>query len=57
MYHQITELYFKLSLNELEQISKNGKRMGDNGHDEGWNATLDVTFFKERLKRMLRIDY
>lgn len=52
VYHQITELYFKLSLNELEQISRNGKRIGSNGKDEGWNDQLDLGFFKERLRRV-----
>ena len=27
IYHQITELYFKLIINELEQISNNGKKL------------------------------
>jgi tryptophan 2,3-dioxygenase len=39
MYHQITELYFKLTLHEMEQIAE---RKG--------NITLD--FFVARLKRM-----
>ena len=26
IYHQITELYFNLSLSELEQINKNGRK-------------------------------
>lgn len=52
VYHQITELYFNLSLHELEQIAKNGKRIGDNGHDEGWNHKLNVDFLKERLRRV-----
>ncbi|MDI1355894.1 MAG: tryptophan 2,3-dioxygenase family protein [bacterium] len=54
MYHQITELYFKLCLHELEQISKNGKRMGVNGKDEGWNEKLDPIFFAERVNRVNR---
>ena len=35
-YHQITELYFKLILNELEQISNNGRDVLDSGEDRGW---------------------
>lgn len=38
MYHQITELYFKLTLHEMEQVSK--------------NTALDVPFFTERMRRM-----
>ena len=52
MYHQITELYFKLSLNEFEQISRNGRIIGDNGHNQGWNDRLQPAFFKERLRRI-----
>ena len=29
IYHQITELYFKLSLLELDQISNNGKKISE----------------------------
>ena len=36
IYHQITELYFKLSLHELEQIGHNGKNILPNGQDLGW---------------------
>ncbi|MBL4624409.1 MAG: tryptophan 2,3-dioxygenase [Flavobacteriales bacterium] len=54
MYHQITELYFKLALLELEQISQNGKIVLDNGEDKGWNAKLDVNYFIERLNRVNR---
>src|SRR5213083_536914 len=35
IYHQITELYFKLSLNEFEQIGHNGKHILPNGQDLG----------------------
>jgi len=52
MYHQITELYFRLSLHELEQISMNGKEIGDNGHDLGWRETLTADFLVARLKRI-----
>lgn len=38
MYHQITELYFKLSLHELKQITNSEK--------------IDASFFKARLKRV-----
>ncbi len=52
MYHQITELYFKLCLHEIEQISNNGRNVLDNGDDRGWKDTLDPDFFLERLKRL-----
>ncbi|MBL6657356.1 MAG: tryptophan 2,3-dioxygenase [Flavobacteriales bacterium] len=52
IYHQITELYFKLALLELEQISNNGKKMSDEGRDMGWNDSLSSDFFVERLKRI-----
>jgi tryptophan 2,3-dioxygenase len=54
MYHQITELYFKLALHEFEQIGNNGKRILANGHDAGWNDTLNVDFFVERVVRINR---
>jgi len=54
VYHQITELYFKLSLHELEQIANNGKNILANGEDKGWNEKLDVNFFIERIKRINR---
>lgn len=38
IYHQITELYFKLSLHEIEQVCK--------------KVSLDAQFFTERLKRI-----
>ena len=40
MYHQITELYFKLSLHELEQIAS--------------SEAMDVKFFNTRLQRVNR---
>jgi tryptophan 2,3-dioxygenase len=52
IYHQITELYFKLSLHEFEQIAKNGKLIGENGKDEGWKEKLDTDFLTARLKRI-----
>lgn len=54
MYHQITELYFKLALHELEQISNNGKNISSGGKDEGWHETLDKDFFIERVTRVNR---
>jgi len=54
IYHQITELYFKLSLHELEQIAHNGRNVQPNGHDLGWNQNPDVKFFIERLTRVNR---
>lgn len=52
IYHQITELYFKLTLLELDQIGNNGKLMSEDGQDIGWNDYLSVNFFIERLKRI-----
>lgn len=52
MYHQITELYFKLSLHELEQISKNGKIISEDGNDQGWNEKLSAKFLTERIRRV-----
>jgi tryptophan 2,3-dioxygenase len=40
IYHQITELYFRLILNELEQISE--------------KKDIDEKFFLDRLERMIR---
>ncbi len=54
MYHQITELYFKLCLHELEQIANNGRNVLPNGKDEGWRSELDANFFVERLNRVNR---
>ncbi|MBL4651392.1 MAG: tryptophan 2,3-dioxygenase [Flavobacteriales bacterium] len=54
MYHQITELYFRLALLEMEQIGGNGKIVLDNGEFKGWNKKLDVRFFIERLNRINR---
>ncbi|MGJ3236720.1 tryptophan 2,3-dioxygenase family protein [Marivirga sp.] len=54
MYHQITELYFKMCLNEMDQIANNGQIIGENGEDLGWNEKLDVDFFIRRLNRMNR---
>jgi len=54
IYHQITELYFKLCLLELEQINKNGRNVLETGEDLGWHTTLTVDFFIERMKRLNR---
>jgi len=54
MYHQITELYFKMCINEMEQIANNGRKIGENGEDLGWNEKLEVDFFIKRLNRMNR---
>ncbi len=54
MYHQITELYFKLSLHEMTQIANNGKIIQPNGHDMGWKEKLDVNYFTERITRINR---
>lgn len=52
MYHQITELYFKLALHELKQIAYNGKKIAPNGNDMGWNEKLDAGFLTRRLARV-----
>jgi tryptophan 2,3-dioxygenase len=54
MYHQITELYFKLSLHELDQIGNNGPNILPNGQHLGWKEKLDVNFFAERITRINR---
>src|SRR5881397_2310136 len=54
MYHQITELYFKLALSELEQVAHNGKNISASGKDEGWKEKLEVQFFIDRLNRINR---
>lgn len=54
MYHQITELYFKLSLHEMEQIGNNGHIILPNGQDAGWNEKLSPDFFAERITRINR---
>lgn len=54
IYHQITELYFKLSLHELNQIAHNGRNVLPTGEDLGWKEKLDVNFFIERLNRVNR---
>lgn len=54
MYHQITELYFKLSLHEMTQIANNGKNIAPNGHDLGWKDSLDPDYFATRIIRINR---
>jgi len=54
IYHQITELYFKLSLHEIEQLAKNGKKITPNGEDKGWNETMAPEYFLERVERINR---
>ena len=54
IYHQITELYFKLSLHELEQIANNGRTILKNGNDLGWKEKLDKDFFVTRVTRINR---
>lgn len=54
MYHQITELYFKLSLHEFNQIAHNGPDILPNGQLLGWKDKLDVKFFTERIMRINR---
>lgn len=53
VYHQITELYFKLALHEMEQIAHNGRDIVmESGEDKGWRDKLEVEFFTERLRRI-----
>jgi tryptophan 2,3-dioxygenase len=54
MYHQITELYFKLCLHEFDQIANNGPNILPNGQNLGWKDKLDVKFFTERVMRINR---
>ncbi len=54
VYHQITELYFNLSLHEIEQIANNGKKIGSNGKDLGWNDKITASFLIERITRINR---
>jgi len=52
MYHQITELYFKLSLHELRQIAYNGKNISESGQDLGWRDQLNAQYLTDRLRRV-----
>ncbi|MBL7911487.1 MAG: tryptophan 2,3-dioxygenase [Bacteroidia bacterium] len=54
MYHQITELYFKLALHEFEQIGNNGPNILPNGKLVGWKDKLEPDFFAERVGRINR---
>ncbi|GAB4452067.1 MAG: tryptophan 2,3-dioxygenase family protein [Bacteroidia bacterium] len=54
VYHQITELYFKLCLHEYQQIAHNGRKVLPNGQDLGWKEHLEVPFFIERVQRINR---
>ena len=54
IYHQITELYFKLCLHELEQIANNGRYILPNGEDMGWKAFLEPEYFAKRVIRINR---
>jgi tryptophan 2,3-dioxygenase len=54
MYHQITELYFKLSLHEFNQIAHNGPNILANGQLLGWKEKLEPKFFSERVMRINR---
>ena len=52
MYHQVTELYFKLTLHEMEQIANNGRNVLPSGEDHGWKDKLELNFFIERMRRI-----
>lgn len=52
IYHQITELYFRLALHEYEQIAYNGRNVLPNGEDKGWREKMEPGFFKERIRRI-----
>ena len=54
IYHQITELYFKLCLIEIEHINKNGRNVLETGEDLGWNNTLTTDIFIEKMTRINR---
>ncbi len=54
IYHQISELYFKLIINELDQISNNGQHILDSGEDLGWHKKIKIDFFIGRIKRIIR---
>lgn len=52
MYHQITELYFKLSLNEFQQIANNGLDIDKDGFNHGFKKELSVDFLIDRIRRI-----
>lgn len=54
VYHQITELYFKLCLHEYNQIAHNGRNVLPNGQDLGWKDRLEMNFLIERINRINR---
>jgi len=54
IYHQVTELHFRLVLNELEQVAHNGRNVLPNGHDLGWNEKINPKYFTERVTRVNR---
>jgi tryptophan 2,3-dioxygenase len=54
IYHQITELNFRLSIHELTQIAHNGRDILPNGQDMGWKKKLDPEFMAERIMRVNR---
>lgn len=54
MYHQITELYFKLALHEMEQIANNGPNILPTGQNMGWKGNLEPKLFTERIMRINR---
>ncbi len=52
IYHQVTELYFRLALHELEQIAHNGREVLSNGEDLGWKEKLEAPYLKDRVTRI-----
>lgn len=54
IYHQVTELYFRLALHELDQIGNNGRDILPTGEDRGWKTKLDAPYFVERVGRVNR---
>lgn len=54
IYHQITELYFKLILHEQIQIAHNGREVLKSGEDKGWRKSLNKDYFIQSLTRINR---
>ena len=54
VYHQITELYFRLALHEFDQLANNGRDIRSNGQDFGWKENMDEKFFTARVTRINR---
>jgi len=52
LYHQVTELYFKMIILELKQIAHGGRDVTIEGEDRGWKDDLTAEYFIERLKRV-----